>query len=170
MVKIGLQQPHAAGADRRNADRHADRDPPASGHEAAQQRDHAAFAIFRDEALRGGAEPEIDRLSEQHHPGPDIDVDAELERAHPAGEQHLGAESEHRAGDADQEHGAGKPLHHQMFGVAEPHLEARPPTGQRRARRKVGRVFGAGESQASLRSLRPPSRPRFENRGLARNR
>ena len=34
-------------------------------------------------------EAEIDHAAEQQHPGPHIDVDAELERAHPAREQHL---------------------------------------------------------------------------------
>ena len=56
-----------------------------------------AVAVFRNEALRGGGEPEIDRLPEQQHPGPDIDVDAELEGAHPAREQHLRAEEQRGA-------------------------------------------------------------------------
>ena len=57
MVELGLEQPMPLAPDREMPDRHADREPAAAGHEAAQQRDHAAFAIFRDEALRGGAEP-----------------------------------------------------------------------------------------------------------------
>ena len=58
-----------------------------------RSRSNAAVAIFRNEALGRGGEPEIDNVAEQQHPGPDIDVDAELEAAHPARQQHLGAKT-----------------------------------------------------------------------------
>ena len=121
-----LDQPYEAGGERRDGDRDADREPAAAGNEAAQQREQSAVAVFRNEALRRGAEPEIDRLSDHQHPGPDIDVDAELEGAHPAREQHLRAESQDGAADADQEHCAGKTLHQQVLGIEDARLELRP--------------------------------------------
>ena len=60
VVEPWLDQANAAGAERRNADGDAKSDPAASGHKAAQERKQAALAIFRNETLRRGSEPEVD--------------------------------------------------------------------------------------------------------------
>ena len=120
---------HAARGKRRDAHGDPESDPTASADEPTQQSDKAALAVFRNETLRGGSEPEIDGLAEQQHPGPDIDIDAELEAAHPAREQHLRAECQKRAGDADHEDGAGKALHQKMLGVEQARLDGRPGGG-----------------------------------------
>ena len=150
VVEPGLQQPHQAGTGGGGRDRNADGEPAAAGDIAAQEVIELALAIFRDEALRSGREPEIERLTEQQHPGPDIDVDAELEASHPACEQDLRSVGEHRAGDADQEHRAGEPLHHQAIGVAGPRREPQPEPPCPRARRQARCLFGAGQCQTSL--------------------
>ena len=56
-----------------------------------------ALGVFRNEALRGDRQAEVDDVADQQHPGPDVDVDAEFEAAHPAGEQDLRQEDDGRA-------------------------------------------------------------------------
>jgi len=97
----GLEQAHAARCQGGDPDGDSQCGPATAGQETAQKRERAALAVLRDEALRCCPEPEVDRLPDQHHPGPDIDVDAELEAAHPAREQHLRAESKQGAHDAN---------------------------------------------------------------------
>ena len=92
----------------------------------------------------------------EQHPGPHVDVDAELEAAHPPREQHLRAEGEDRADDPDQEDRAGETLRDEMLGIEEACLEPIPGTGQRRAFRRSICRFGAGEGQIRLRGFAPP--------------
>jgi hypothetical protein len=66
------------------------------------------LGVFGNEALRGGAEAEVDHAADQQHPGPGVDVDAEIEAAHPARQQNLRDEGEQRADHADEEGGAGE--------------------------------------------------------------
>ena len=162
-----LDHAHQPRAQRRHADGDSDREPAARRDVPAQQVDHATFAIFRNEALCGGGEAEVERLADQQHPGPDIDVDAELEGAHPACEQHIGRIGQQRCGDADQEHGAGKPLHQQLVGVAETRLQTRPDADEWTGHPRC--VFGAGQRQCCLReggTRRPSKEPLIFGSGL----
>src|SRR6185437_6678011 len=83
--------------------------PQAAAEETAQQREVPMLDVFGDQALRRRAESEIDHAADQEHPGPDVDIDAELEAAEPARQYDLRDEGQHRAGDANEERGAGKP-------------------------------------------------------------
>ena len=130
IVEPGREQPHAAGAGERDQGGHAERHQAAAEQKAAQQIERAAFAVFRNEALGRGAEPEVERLADQQHPGPHIDIDAELEAAHPARQQHLRPVGQHRARHPQHEDGAGQALH-QHVGAA----ELRPQPAQRHAGR-----------------------------------
>ncbi len=83
--------------------RACDRGPAAAREKAAQEIEAAAFGVLRDEALRGGGEPQVGEIADQQHPGPDIDVDAELEGSEPAREHDLGGIDQRRAEHADHE-------------------------------------------------------------------
>ncbi len=168
-----LHQAHDARAEQRDAERNADRQPAAAGYEAAQQREEAAIAIFGNEALGSSAEAEVDRLAEQQHPGPDIDVDAELERAHPAREQDLRAEGQHGARDADEKHRAGEALHEHVLGIEQlcfqlehSRFQPRPMVGQRQASAQMRRFLGTGECQTQASALEPLLRLSLNSRAL----
>ena len=147
LIEIRLDQPDQAGAEQRDRDRDADREPAAVDDEAAEQVDQSALAIFRNEALGGSGETEVERLADQQHPGPDVDEHAEFEGAHPAREQHVGDIGQDGRRDPDQEHGAGKPLHQPLVGVAEAREQLRPGAAERPPRRQSGCVSGAGQRQ-----------------------
>ena len=110
IVEPGPREMDGQCAQKRGRGRDAECHPAAAGQIAAQFGERAAFGIFRNETLRGGGETEIGKPADQHHPGPDIDEDAEFVAAHPARQRHLRAVSEHGADDADQERGAGDAL------------------------------------------------------------
>ena len=109
------------------------------------------LAVFRNEPLCGCAKPEIDRLSKQQYPGPDINVDAELKAAHPAREQHLRTEREQCACDPDQKHGAGQALGQQVLGIEQERLELRLGIPEREPWPQTGCLFGTGQCHARLR-------------------
>ena len=133
--------------------RHRDHEPAAAGEKSAQHVEPACAGVFRDEALRAGGDAEIDQPAEEQHPGPHIDVDAELERAHPAREQHLAAVEQRGARDADQERGARGALRARAV-RAVGHPGAHSLGRARNMRAAIG-MLGAGESHASLGSWDP---------------
>ena len=90
--------------------RRGEDDPAAADQEAAQSVEITALGVFRDGALRGQRQSEMDDVADHLQPGPGIDIDAELDAAHPARQQDLRQEDDHRAGDADGEGGAGHAL------------------------------------------------------------
>ncbi|MCZ7643302.1 MAG: hypothetical protein M5U33_12305 [Pseudorhodoplanes sp.] len=136
-----------AGHGNRSAD--AEGQPAARGKIAAQMRALAALGVLRDETLGGGGEPDIDERADQHHPGPDIDENAELAAAHPAREQDLQCIGKARAADADGESRPGHALGDRAVGaVGEPGAQARRERGKRPPRHV--RLPGIRQSQRSL--------------------
>ena len=152
-IEMRGKEPHAERRERRPRGRHRDHEPAAAGEESAQHVEPACAGVFRDEALRAGGDAEIDQPAEQQHPGPHIDVDAELERAHPAREQHLADVDQRGARDADQERGAGGALRARAVRVVG-HPGAHSLGRARNMRAAIG-MLGAGESHASLGSWVP---------------
>ena len=121
-----FEQPDAERTETCDQRRDRQRHPSAAGQEAAQQRKGAQAGIFRDEALRRRRQAEIDQRTDQQHPGPDIDVDAEFMLAHPARQEYLDEIDERRARDPDQECGAGHALRQRaVAAVGEPRASAR---------------------------------------------
>ena len=105
-----LERVHGDRAGSRDHGRGRKDDPAAAEQEAAQSVEVVALGVFRNGALRRQRQAEMDDVADHLQPGPGIDVDAELDAAHPARQQDLRQEDDHRAGDADDEGGAGHAL------------------------------------------------------------
>ena len=91
--------------------RNRQRQPPAAVNETAQQREFLVLGVFRNKALRRGAESKIALATDQEQPGPGIHVNAELELAKPARQHDLRQKGEQRRNDAENERGAGQSPH-----------------------------------------------------------
>ena len=77
---------------------------------AQQQRSYLCSMYSGIRRCSRRAEPKIDHAADHQHPGPDVDVDAELEAvAEPACQYDLRDERQHRAGHANKKRGAGEP-------------------------------------------------------------
>ena len=139
-----------------DGDRGADRQPAAAVDEAAQQRTGLGVGIFGSETLRRRSETEVGEFADHKHPGPDIDVDAELESAHPAGEQDLRAEHQRRADNADQKRGAGDLLRNGIVArIVAPGADTRDEPSDRSLRRP-SRCFRVNQRHHTLRTAAAP--------------
>jgi len=78
-----------------------EREPTRAAHDATHECWVARLTIVRHEADGRDAQTQIGEAAEDHHPGPDEDVDAVLVAAHPAGERDLRKIEKCGAGAAD---------------------------------------------------------------------
>ena len=152
--KPRLEQLDRAHAERRDDAGAADREPAAAREIAAQQIERPALGVFRHEALRRRRQAEVGKVADQQHPGPDVDIDAELEASHPAREQDLRCIDQRGADDADEESSARHLLRNRaVAAVGEPGAQMRGQARQRNTLQTI-RILGLGQRHKT--SPRPP--------------
>jgi hypothetical protein len=129
----------------------AENHPATAGDEAAQAVEIAVLSVLRNIALCGDRQTEVQNITDQQHPSPGIDVNAEFETAHPAREQDLRQKDDACAADPDSKSGACHALGRGVL-AGEPSLDSRRQA-QQRAPHGLLLGFGQGHGAVSRQGL-----------------